>query len=170
MKKLFAILFLFAFSHSGYAGQPVIETVDSQGIIVLKTYGAGTAYSLTGTSALVDLGTTDPTLVLTKPGSYLVFARVTAKYTGATFAANQTLTVKIRRTNNTAADLTNATTTQTLGVVTTVTDGIGSISLPPVVYRTFNTNDSISLYGILSATPSAGSVDITEAEIVAVRV
>ena len=43
---------------------------------VRSVYASGTAYSVTNSSAAVDFGTTDPSLTLTLPGTYLLFARV----------------------------------------------------------------------------------------------
>lgn len=135
----------------------------------LSVYAAGTAYSLTSSAAALDFGTTDPALTIDKPGTYLIFGRASLKYNAATFAANQSATIKLRRTNNTAADLTNGSTTATLRVITTITDSVGVLSLAPVIYSTTNSDDAIALYGSLSATPSAGSVDATEASIVVIK-
>jgi hypothetical protein len=73
----------------------------------LSVYAAGTAYQLTASDAALDFGTTDPSLTLTKAGTYLLTARVRLDYNGATFSAVRTATLKLRRTNNTAADLSN---------------------------------------------------------------
>lgn len=136
---------------------------------VLSVYAAGTAYSLTNVSAALDFGTTDPALTITKPGTWLLMGRVYLKYNAATYAGNQTVTLKLRRTNNTAADVTNATHTATLRIITTITDSIGILPLPPVIYSTSNVDDAISIFGALSAAPAAGSVDATEASIIAIR-
>lgn len=132
-------------------------------------YAAGTAYSLTATPAALDFGTTDPTKVIDVAGTYLIFSRAYLKYNAATYAGTQTATIKLRRTNNTAGDLTNATTTATLRIITTITDTVGIMELPPVLYTTANIDDSISIFGSVSAVPAAGSVDVTEASIVAIR-
>jgi hypothetical protein len=149
--------------------QAAIAAVGEVGVTntSVSVYGSGTAYSLTDTSAQIDLGTTDPVRILATPGTYLLHSRVYAAYNGATFAAPQTATIKLRRTNNTAADIANGETTAQLRILTTTTDSVGSLTLPPVVYTTSNNDDSISLFGALSASPSAGSVDVREACIVA---
>lgn len=135
----------------------------------LTVYASGTAYSMTASDAAIDFGTTDPSLTLDKAGTYLLIGRAFLKYNAATYAGSQTATVKLRRTNNTAADVTSATTTVTLRIITTITDSVGVISIPAVIYTTSNSDDVISAYGSLSATPSAGSVDVSEASIVAIR-
>lgn len=141
----------------------------SRSITRLTVYGAGSAYSLTDTAAAVDMGTTDPALTITSAGTWLLFGRAYLKYNGATYAANQTATIKLRRTNNTAADVTNATTTATLRIITTITDTVGIMELPPVVYTTTLADDSIAVFGSVSAAPAAGSVDVVEASIVAIK-
>lgn len=164
--------FIKAYSESDGAGGLQNKRVEILGVplsYVLSVYASGTVYSLTGSSALAHFGTGDPTLVLDKAGTWLLIGRGNLKYNGATFAANQTATLKLRRTNNTAADVPNSTSTTALRIVTTITDSAGEMSLPYAVYTTANTNDSLSLFGVLSATPSAGSVDVTEASILAIR-
>ncbi len=148
------------------------QQIDSNGHRVnypIAAYASGTVYSLTNTSALVDFGTTDPILTIDKPGTYWVSAKAQLKYNAATFAANQTATCKIRRTNNTASDLTNATRTADLRIITTITDNAGLIEIPETVYTTANQDDHLQLWCSVSAAPGAGSVDVTSAEITAKR-
>jgi len=135
----------------------------------LSVYAVGTAYALTNSSAALDFGTTDPALTISTAGTYMLFGRVKLDYTGATFAAVRTVTLKLRRTNNTAADVSNSSTAFLTQIITTLTFTAGSISLPPVVYTTTNTNDSVTIFGDVSVAPTAGSLDATEASIVAVR-
>lgn len=130
---------------------------------------AGTAYSLTATPAALTFGTTSPTIVIDKAGTYLIVARVNLKYNGATFAASRTATLKLRRTNNTAADLTGGTTALATDIVTTKTFTFSAGMLPPIIYTTSQTTDSISIFGSLDVVPTAGSLDATEANIVVVR-
>ena len=136
---------------------------------VRTVYAAGTAYSLTATPAALDFGTTDPVVVLNKAGTYAIRAKVRLNYVGPTFAASRTVTIKLRRTNNTAADLTNGTEVVLTAIVTTVTATFMEVVLPEVIYTTANIDDSITLFGDVSATPSAGSLDAVAASIVAVR-
>lgn len=135
----------------------------------LSAYAAGTVYSLTNTQAAVDFGTTDPAITIDKAGTYLIMGSAQLEYNGTTYAANQTATLKFRRTNNTAADLTNATRTVELEIVTTLTGNAGAVVIPPTIYTTANTNDAIAMFGAVSAAPGAGTVDVMSAEIVAIR-
>lgn len=131
-------------------------------------YAAGSVYTLTASDALTHFGTTDPTITVT-PGTYIIQARVTAIYNAATYIANQTITAHLRKTSGTSADVANGTTTEKLRIITTVTDSVGSMVIPSVVYTTMS-NDTISIYSSVSATPSAGSVQITEASILAIKI
>ena len=133
-----------------------------------SAYAVGTVYALTDTSALLNFGTTDPSVTITKPGTYLIFARCRLDFNGATFAANRLATIKLRRTNNTAADLTNASAGLPTGIITTLTGPLGNIVMPPVIYTTANSDDVIQMFGSVSVAPSAGSVDAAEAEIVVI--
>lgn len=131
-------------------------------------YAAGTVYSLTNTATLINFGTTDPSITLTRPGTYLIFARARVDYNAATFAAPQEVTIKLRRTNNTAADITSGSAGIKTAIVTTVTQSLGHVVLPPTIYSTSNSDDVIQLFGSVAAAPGAGSLDVTEAEIVVV--
>lgn len=135
----------------------------------LSVYAAGTVYTLTATSAAVDFGTTDPIITITADGTYRIKARVKVALNGATFAANRTLTVKLRRTNNTPADVANSSTTWIVPIVTTITNTLAVIELPEVLYTTALATDTIQLFADISVLPTAGSISIDEASIVAVR-
>jgi hypothetical protein len=135
----------------------------------LSVYAAGTAYQLTNTSAKLDFGTTDPSLTITAPGTWLINAKARLDYNAATFAANRTVTLKLRRTNNTAADVTNSSTQSITGIVTTITQTYAVIQLPAVFYTTSNSNDVLEIWGDVSVVPSAGSLDAVEANITATR-
>lgn len=135
----------------------------------LTVYAAGTAYSLTNTAAALDFGTTDPALVITSAGTWLLLARVRVDYTAATFAAVRTGTLKLRRTNNTAADLGNGSASFLTEIITTLTYTLDVLSLPPVIYVTTNANDAITIFGDISVVPTAGSLDCVQAEIVAIK-
>ena len=136
---------------------------------VKQVYASGTAYTLTNTSTALDFGTTDPALTINGPGTWIIFSRVTLKYNAATFAANRTVTIKLSRTNNTAADVTGATTAHITNIITTLTY-TESVQIPPVLYTTTNGTDSITIKGDVSVVPTAGSLDVTEAEIIAIRI
>lgn len=142
-----------------------------QGTIVQQNvFAAGTAYQLTATSALLDFGTTDPTLTLTGTGTYILFARVRYDYTGATFAASRTVTTKIRRTNNSATDVTNGSVGWTTQIITTLTFTAAIVTIGPVAYTTSGAGDILQLWGDVSVVPSAGSLDAVEANLMAVKI
>lgn len=132
-------------------------------------YAAGTAYTVLNSQNAVDFGTTDPALVLAVAGTYLLLARLRLDFVGATFTGGEVFTGKLRRTNNTAADVSNATSSAVMPAVTTKTYTQFFIDLPPVVYTTANTNDAIAMYAGLDVSPGAGALKVTEASIVAVK-
>lgn len=134
----------------------------------LSVHAAGTVYALTNTAATLDFGTTDPTLTLTAAGTYLITCSVTLDYNAATFAAVRTATLKARRTNNTAADLTNGTIALKTEIITTLTYTMERATWS-FLYSTSNTDDVIVIQGSLDTVPSAGSLDASAASIIAVR-
>jgi hypothetical protein len=135
-----------------------------------SVYAAGAAPALAAESALLKFGTTSPSLRIKNPGTYLIQANVGLKYSGAIFEANQVATVKLRKRNETLADLPNSTRKVTLDVVRSAkTASIGVFALPPVIY-TAASNDVIEAWGELSAAPGAGKIEAESAEIIAVRI
>lgn len=135
----------------------------------LSVYASGTAYQLTNTPALLDFGTTDPSLTITSPGTWLIFGRVRYDYTGATFAAVRTVTTKLRRTNNSATDLSNSSAGWATEIITTLTYTAMILDLQPIVYTTVNSDDILQLWGDVNIVPSAGSLDAVEASIIAIK-
>lgn len=154
---------------NGVTGSHFLSTDGSEHNYNVPIYAAGTAYALTAVSAALVFGTTSPALVLNKAGTYLLFGRVNLKYNAATFAASRTVTLKLRRTNNTAADLTNGSMTALTDIITTKTYSFGVFNLPPVIVTTANLDDAITIFGDVSVIPTAGTLDAVEASIVAVR-
>jgi hypothetical protein len=136
----------------------------------ITSYAEGTAYQLTATPTALTFGTTSPAVVLAQAGTYLIRGRVNLLYNGATFAANRTVQVRYRRTNNIAGYLDNGATSVTTAIVTTHTGLFATINLPEVVYETFVDDDNIAIYGEVSVVPSAGSLDAVEAELIAQRI
>ena len=170
MKKFLALAILLLLplcpvhAEQSVSAPPAFTSADT-----LSVYATGTAYALTNSSAALDFGTTDPSLTLSKPGTWLIFGRVNLKYNAATFAASRTVTIKLRRTNNTAADLTSGSTTFLTDIITTLTYTAGVLTIQPVLYSTTNSNDAITIFGDVGVVPTAGSLDATEASIVAIR-
>jgi hypothetical protein len=130
---------------------------------------AGTAYALTNTPAALDFGTTDPSIVIPQAGTWLILARARLDNNAATFAAVRTATLKLRRTNNTAADLTNGSVALLTQIITALTFSMPTISWW-TIYTTANSDDIIKIFGDISVVPTAGSLDAVEASIIAVRI
>lgn len=149
---------------------PTGATGGYAGVSYYTSYGAGTAYNLTASSAAVTMGTTSPSITISVAGTYLLLGRGSLVYNLATYLATQTATIKLRRTNNTAVDLANASTVKQLRALTLITDSAGSFEIPPTIYTTSNTNDVITLFAGVSAAPTAGNVQIQECDIQAIRI
>lgn len=122
----------------------------------LAVQAAGTVATLvdTGTITTLSFGTTSPTLAMTA-GTWLVFGKVQIDRAGAT-VTTQTLSLKLRRTTTTAADLETAIVID-LPASTTLTDTLGVYLLGPVLYTCTDAN-SVSIQGAVSATMGAGTI------------
>jgi HAMP domain-containing protein len=102
-------------------------------------------------------------------GKYLLRAWVKIDLSGATFAATRTLTIKLRRLNNTAADVANAVLTFTVPITTTLSETLAFIDLPGVQY-TGTATDQIAMFADINIVPSAGSIVISAGGITAMRI
>ena len=136
------------------------------GLLPVEAHGS-TVYSLTATAAQI----TGAQFILngTVGDVFAIFFRVNVKYNGATFAAAQNAIIKARRTSGTAADCTNGSATKPTAVSTTRTENFAEFS-KPFFYTLTSTADTIQLYGSVAVIPSAGSLDVTEWDVVAIRV
>lgn len=168
MRRLAALAFAYFCALPSNAVRPPSTPSPITGIYT-GSVAVGTAYTLTNSSAALDFGTTDPVITIPGPGTYIICGSVNILYNAATFAANRTVTLKFRRTNNTAADVGTARTAQTR-IITTVTDTMGVLEIPTAVYVTTNSNDSLTIFGDVSVAPTAGSIQATQAEIFALRI
>lgn len=159
------------------------NTVDSQvAALAVKSFmaptanpasviGAGTAYSLTATQTAIALGTTSPAITLAGVlgDKYLLIWVAQVNYNGSTFAANRTATLKLRRTNQTATDLTGSPCSLKTDIITTQNYSLGMM-LGIAIYTTVSTSDAISLFGGIDVVPTAGSLDVVSANIIAIRI
>lgn len=131
---------------------------------------AGTVFQFSGTSyGLLDFGTTDPAITIQNTGNYLITGKANFVARGATYGATNTYSIKLRRTSGTPADLTGSEAVNTIPIITTISEDLGIIDTRPVIYSA-TAGDVIQLWGILSATPSAGNVICDRADIVAIRI
>lgn len=133
-----------------------------------QTFAAGTVATLPTTTAILDFGTTDPKVTIAVAGIYRITARFKVEATAATIT-NQTMSFKLRRSNNTAADITGSPTTTDIPVMTTLTHTIGTEVITDIYYTTANTDDVIELWGTLSGSTGAGSITVSEAQITAMK-
>lgn len=146
-----------------------VAMASSPGTNNATAYSSGTVYTLTTTSAKVDFGTTDPQITIPAAGTYLILTNLKIEYAGLTTALNS-CSFKLRRTNNTATDLTNATTTFNVPVLTLATGTGGDVDIAAIIYTTSNSNDVIELWGNRSGGLTVGSINVGEASIVAIRI
>lgn len=135
---------------------PTIQVVNIPGIQGLSyvagvsqtRYGSGVAFAVTTTPQLLNMGTNPPSITLPDTRIYAIFARARFDWVAATPGAVYTLTVKLRRINNTAADL--LTLAYALPSVTAASYTAAILSLPPWIYTPAQAGDNIELWGSLS--------------------
>lgn len=194
MKKLFLVLLLFpSLSHASTILNPGSSSADSLTkssasvsylgissgsassntpfiLTTISTYSASGFYNLTTTTNTIAIGTSSSTITLSSTGTYAIFGRVNLFYSGATFAANQTVTLNIYRQNNTPTVLPNTQTQEVTSVITSITSTLGDFNLAVTSYTTINSNDVLSLHGSITAAPASGNLQATEANLFALRI
>ena len=74
--------------------------------------------------------------------------------------AAETASIKVRRTNNTAADASQVVVLD-LPASTLLTHTYGIFSIPSFTYTTANTDDILTIFGNVSAALGAGTIDAT---------
>lgn len=146
----------------------ITATGSNPGATTFEGIGTGTTYNLTTTSAKVDFGTTDPSITLTSPGTYMIVTNVKLDYAGLTTLGASTSTLKVRRTNNTATDL--ATTGFTTPILTLLTATAGDCDIRTFIYTTSNSNDVLEVWGNRGANVTVGNVVVSEASIIAIKI
>lgn len=146
---------------------PFVDSVDGVTPLnnMLQTVAAGTAYTMTASYADIVFGTTSPILTLANAGTYWLSADIQFSLVGATYATYQSATVKLRRTNNTPADVAGSTFGTFIPTITTITALGPLVHIGPIKYTTALTTDTLTVDAILSALPSAGSVTVTNCTI-----
>jgi hypothetical protein len=137
------------------------------------------AFGAPPTGVQLAIATNPPTITVASSGTYLIFAGARFDYNAFAINAARTLTMKLHRTNNGAADLTFpdglpaqvAFKTPGSG---TLTQTLGQLWIPPTLYVTTNPSnnpaDIIQLWGYVDAAWTSGTLDVIEASIVAVRI
>lgn len=133
-----------------------------------SAFGTGTVYTVTNAAAAIVQGTTSPTITIDSAGTYLIMARARFEMVGATFIASRLLTLKLNRTNNSPADLPNATVLYNTPTATTLTDTLTELTLQ-TIYTTANSDDVVVLSTLIGTVPSAGSLTVNECSLIAIR-
>lgn len=127
------------------------------------SYGSGAAVVLTNSATGLPLlfTSSSPVITLPYPGLWKVYGGVQLAYAGATIVA-ETANFKMMRQNNTATILTGSYLVIDLPASTTLTNTYGTVQIPPTYYNTFTANDSIAMFGGISAAPGVGNITVEQ--------
>ncbi len=128
----------------------------------ITSYKTGGSQSLTNSS--VQLLSASIALL---QGDYLLMATYRLDYSVATFAAPDTMELKLRETVNGPADILNAVVNLNTPTTTAKTGTFVQGAFPPVRY-TAAAGDVIEMFGTISNTPYSGAIQAVELSIVAI--
>lgn len=121
----------------------------------LQSISSGTTYTLSATSAKCTFGTTSPSITISQAGTYLLNYNIATDYTAATLAASRAISYKVRRTNNTAADIDVMPSINTQ-IITALT--FSATMVNNTFIYTATAGDILEIWGSISVVPTAGSV------------
>lgn len=158
-------------ANGGTAGttKATAQTNLGLGQATVSEFSAGTAYTLTNSTAVVVFGTSgNMEVVLNAAGNWHLYFFARTDYVAATFAAEQTVQFKLRRSNNTPADITNSTHEWKTQIITTLSHTAMLLTAGPIPYTTALTTDNIQMLAFVGVLPGAGSINVVEGYIVAV--
>lgn len=138
--------------------------------VTFSINAAGTAYTLTTSTANYVFGTTNPEITITQPGTYLILGG--AVYSGSALTSSGSIGIQhmFRRTNNTPTVFSSliATGLQAVGVASTW--NLGQFPITPALYTTLNSNDVITIAGFYGGGMiTAGSLIVDNAYIRAIK-
>jgi hypothetical protein len=109
-------------------------------------------HTFSETPEALQFNAVNQSLVINATGKWLLLAKVRVDYSWATYSEdNKILNLKLRRTNNSAADIADTTVAIKLRDVSTAYFTAQVVDLPQVVYNTTNTTDALSIYGWLDS-------------------
>ena len=130
-------------------------------------YASGTPAALSQTPGLLTFGTTSPSVHLVKNVRRLLTARAVISLSECTVGEPITVTLKLRRTSGTPADLAHAISSVTVGLIAASGQNEVDvpIELPPCIHTVGNTAETIELWGSIDALPSTGQITVSEASI-----
>lgn len=137
---------------------------------VFTGYSTGTNYTLTGSSAALVFGTTSPSITIATPGTYLITAQVKLYTFSLATAVSNNVVFSVERTNNTPAALGPYSAILVRDIPAGTYGGVfGIYPLNPFIYTTANSNDVITIKGSWGNTVTSGTLEATNASVVAVR-
>jgi hypothetical protein len=131
----------------------------------------GTVATMTDTAALLNFGTTDPSVTIANAGVYILMAGAACEYTGWTPDINaSTLTIKLRRTSGSPDDIVGGAASIDLDTVMVAYTGpVGIISTPMLIYTSAG-SETIQLWGGIGVAGAGGSITARSAWITAVKI
>lgn len=162
------------------SGSGVVKVDQSTSFNPGKTNGsitwltAPTASYASGANAISATSTaptfTSGSLVLAgvPAGGYILRTHAYLEYAGATFSANNTITLSLVRTTPNQGTLTGSVVTIPTGTVTALIRPLGCNAIPDIIYNaTVGENPTFALFAQITSLPTAGSVTLNSGFILA---
>jgi hypothetical protein len=148
---------------------------DGSGITNLLTsytiQAGGTVATLPDSTAILNFGTTDPSMTITAAGTYMLQAGATLQYNAWEPDINpSTVTIKVRRTSGSPDDVSGANVNFDLATTGAAYTGPLMVVTTPMVIYTSAGSETIQLWGDRGGDPVGGSIEARSAWITAIRI
>jgi hypothetical protein len=130
--------------------------------------GTGTAYSLTTSLALLNLGTSQPSVTLPAKGTFIIFATALFPYGAA--VSQYTLTTLIQRTNNTPGAVTGSQIVINANDTSSGAQTDLQLVLPLFIYTTTSVGDILQIWSKYATIGGSPAPTCTAAGLYAVQI
>lgn len=157
------------------SGEPASTTETIRPPYIIGNTWQGGTTNLANSTAKITI-TTDCALTLDRPGFYEMSAVINLTASSWNSATVKLLTMKLRRSNNTAADLpffpgsaSYISRTITVPVLAGTSPHVAEVILKGL-YETANSDDIIEVWGVVAAPDTSGNVQVTEVNFLARRI
>lgn len=157
-----------------------VATIDALLTALGLTSSVNAPYFEVGSGANFDAGASQPNtvsvvmgsglvgIIITIPGTYLLFGSIQFYANGLNLAAARTLTAQIYRSNNTpGAQITHTRLEAATGGAVTKT--LADIMLPPILYTTANVDDALDLQAGINGAIAGGTFEVSAGTVIAIK-
>lgn len=130
---------------------------------LISVNASGTPYTVTTTMTGINFSGVNPDFTVPRPGVWDLNAMIIIDSNGVSNTGQKTLSVKLRRVNNTPADI-GQSIVSLVGDLSSVSRNIANVKIQEY-YETLNDDDDIQVWASISDSPGTGVFLVSQAQI-----